>query len=177
MAKRDRRICSLHWRRCTNGCHRRFFLLPAPRIPQPAGTIRVLVRPICCGRLQGRFARLVCAYRHKAPFTLKEFCSVCCICVRYNSINTSSSAATSSRPFITLKGLPELNADGTIFAGSELVFLAAMDSRRLESVRRLGCRIIARPGLPLMDDLVRANTECGVQLRPLGTKPLGPESH
>jgi hypothetical protein len=132
LAKRDRRICSLHWRRCTIWCHRRFFLLPASRIPRPAGTIRVLVRPICCGRLQGRFARLVCAYRHKAPFTFyKEFCSVCRICVRYKSINKSSSAATSSRPFIALEDLPELNADGTIFAGSELAFLAAMDSRRL----------------------------------------------
>jgi hypothetical protein len=30
--------------------------------------------------------------------------------------------------------------------------------------------------LPLMDDLVRANTECCILLRPLGTKPLGPES-
>jgi len=28
-----------------------------------------------------------------------------------------------------------------------------------------------------MDDLVRANTGCCVLLRPLGTKPLGPESH
>jgi hypothetical protein len=29
----------------------------------------------------------------------------------------------------------------------------------------------------MMDDLVRANTECGVLLRPLGTKPVGPESY
>jgi hypothetical protein len=27
------------------------------------------------------------------------------------------------------------------------------------------------------DDLVRANTECCVLPKPLGTKPLGPESH
>jgi hypothetical protein len=28
-----------------------------------------------------------------------------------------------------------------------------------------------------MDDFACANTECCVPLRPLGTKPLGPESH
>jgi hypothetical protein len=32
--------------------------------------------------------------------------------------------------------------------------------------------IIAWAWLPLMDDLVRANTECCVLLRPLGTTPL-----
>jgi hypothetical protein len=31
--------------------------------------------------------------------------------------------------------------------------------------------------LPLMDDLARANTECCVLLRLLGTRPLGPEAH
>jgi hypothetical protein len=31
---------------------------------------------------------------------------------------------------------------------------------------------ISLAGLPLMDDLVHANTECCVLLRPLGTKPL-----
>src|ERR1039458_231382 len=35
---------------------------------------------------------------------------------------------------------------------------------------------IAWAGLPLMDDLARANTECCVLFRPLGTKPLTPES-
>ena len=33
-------------------------------------------------------------------------------------------------------------------------------------------RILAWAGLPLMNDLVRANTECCVLLRPLATKPL-----